>query len=145
MALPVLAADLDNDPPVRHGSAYDDPRYADLYGSAPPIPRERVYRYDDRREDYRWDDQRRASACASKDVISSRLERDGWGEFTNPQVIDRARATVDARRPNGRPFRLEVDRCSGEILATRPLDAQRYGSNQDRYGNYADGGRRPSY
>lgn len=33
------AADLNYyDPPQRHGSAYDDPRYADLYGYAPPPP-----------------------------------------------------------------------------------------------------------
>ena len=61
---PVQAADLFNeDQPPRTGSAYDDPRYADLYGQTPrprprvetyrpyegvPIPRERVYRDDER-------------------------------------------------------------------------------------------------
>ncbi len=34
-----VAADLNyDDPPQRYGSAYDDPRYADLYGHAPPPP-----------------------------------------------------------------------------------------------------------
>ena len=56
------AADLDQGPPPdRYGSAYDDPRYADIYRRqepppyavpppppyAAPVPRERVYRDDD--------------------------------------------------------------------------------------------------
>jgi hypothetical protein len=64
------AADLyDNPPPDRYGSAYEDPRYADIYRypgpgpapyavappprpylgpyAGPPIPRERIYRDDD--------------------------------------------------------------------------------------------------
>jgi hypothetical protein len=68
------AADLDEGPPAdqRSGSAYDDPRYAEMYRypdpapryreprpyderyAAPPIPRERVYRdEEDEREGYR--------------------------------------------------------------------------------------------
>lgn len=143
------AADLYSyDAPPAYGSAYDDPRYADLYGrqaprvetyreeyreyGAAPIPRAPVYRerYADR-------------GCPSKDEISRRLERDGWRGFHNPQVIDRQVATIDAQRPNGRPFRLEVDRCTGEILAERPLDRPRYGYSYDGYGPYAEYGRRP--
>jgi hypothetical protein len=162
------AADLyRDDPPPRAGTAYDDPRYADLYGEGPrprhrvetyreyapavPLPRERVYR-DDRRDD-RYEHDRRYSerdprdrqaraGCPSKDEISRMLESDGWSRFNNPQVLDKATATVDAQRPNGRPYRLEVDRCSGEILAVRPLDGQRYGE-QDRYGAYTGDPRRP--
>ncbi len=150
------AADLfRDDPPLRSGAAYEDPRYADLYGSGPqprpraetyrpyepyaPVPRERVYRddrddYDPRRPSYDSRDNRTARGCPSKDEISRRLERDGWGGFQNPQVIDRNVATIDAQRVNGRPYRLEVDRCTGEIVAVRPIDEPRYGS---RYG-YAD-------
>jgi len=122
------AADLYDDGPARSGSAYDDPRYADIYGRTPP--RAHVYEYE--RETTRRAD----NGCPSKDEISRRLESDGWRGFTNPQVIDRHTASVDAQRPNGRPFRLEVDRCSGEILAARPLE-ERYGSRDyDRYGSY---------
>lgn len=166
------ATDLYNpDPPARHGSAYDDPRYADLYGHPPPrgetyrryenpapdrrdnyagpIPRERVYRDDDDRGGYdrRYADQGRAG-CPSKDQISRRLERDGWSGFNNPHVIDRDTATVDARRPNGRPFQLQLDRCTGEVLSARPLDQRRfsddrrYGDEPGRTGAYADDSRR---
>ncbi len=37
-AVSASAADLYRDQPDRYGSAYDDPRYADLYGKAPPPP-----------------------------------------------------------------------------------------------------------
>jgi hypothetical protein len=159
------AADLYNEdaPPPRSGSAYEDPRYADLYGYGPrprprieeyrpydnvPVPRERVYRDDERGpgpggRPYagdRFEPGRSArAACPTKDEISRALERDGWSGFHNPQVLDRETATIDAQRPNGRPFRLEVDRCTGDILAARPLD-QRYGGG-DRFGPYADGRR----
>src|SRR5215813_9945628 len=62
------AADLDEGPPPdRYGSAYDDPRYADIYKypspppyavpaprpyAAPPVPREGVYRDEEYGPDY---------------------------------------------------------------------------------------------
>jgi hypothetical protein len=149
VAVQASAADLYNDaPPPSYGSAYDDPRYADLYGRPPA----RVESY--RSESYRSYEpapppqpihrERYAEQCPSKHEISRMLERDGWSGFRNPQVIDRSIATIDAQRPNGRPFRLEVDRCSGAVLAERPLDRPRYGGYQsDGYGPYAEYGRRP--
>jgi hypothetical protein len=165
------AADLYRDDPLpRSGAAYEDPRYADLYGNAPPprprvetyrpyeprtyepqgpIPRERVYR-DDRDDAYepRYSrvepprDRRSARGCPSKDEISRMLGNDGWGQFQNPQVIDRNIATIDATRPNGKPYRLEVDRCTGEILAIRPLEGPRYGSADPGNAPYAGEPRR---
>ena len=126
------AADLYDDAPVRRGSAYDDPRYADMYGR-PPAPPQRAYEYD------REPQPRRAQNCPSKDEISRRLERDGWDGFKNPQLIDRDTATIDARRPSGRPYRLEVDRCTGEILAARPLELPRYSADERPYRDYAYG------
>jgi hypothetical protein len=148
VARPAIAADLYSDaPPPSYGSAYDDPRYADLYGRPPA----RVESY--RSESYRSYEpapppppihrERYAEQCPSKHEISRMLERDGWSGFRNPQVIDRNVATIDAQRPNGRPFRLEVDRCSGAVLAERPLDRPRYGYQGDGYGPYAEYGRRP--
>ena len=150
---PALAADLyGDDPRPSYGSAYDDPRYADLYGRAPP----RAESY--RTESYRTEpnrsydpapqrapayQERYAEKCPSKHEISRSLERDGWHGFRNPQIIDRDVATIDAQRDNGRPFRLEVDRCTGVILAERPLDRPRYGYQGDGYGPYAEYGRRP--
>jgi hypothetical protein len=167
-AISAHAADLYRDDPLpRSGAAYEDPRYADLYGNAPPprprvetyrpyeprayephpyeprgpVPRERVYRdnRDDAYEPPRYSrvepprDSRSARGCPSKDEISRMLGSDGWGQFQNPQVIDRNIATIDAQRPNGKPYRLEVDRCTGEILAIKPLDGPRYGSAEPSY------------
>jgi hypothetical protein len=170
--LAAQAADLYRDDPLpRSGAAYEDPRYADLYGNAPPprprvetyrpyephrfdqngpIPRERVYRdeRDDAYEPPRYSraepprDSRSARGCPSKDEISRTLGNDGWGQFQNPQVIDRNIATIDATRPNGKPYRLEVDRCTGEILAIRPLEGPRYGSADPGYAPYAGEPRR---
>ncbi len=164
--LAAQAADLYRDDPLpRSGAAYEDPRYADLYGNAQPsrprvetyrpyephgpIPRERVYR-DDRDDAYdpRYSraepprDSRSARGCPSKDEISRNLGNDGWGQFQNPQVIDRNIASIDATRPNGKPYRLEVDRCTGEILAIRPLEGPRYGSADPGYAPYAGEPRR---
>ena len=142
------AADLyGDDPRPTYGSRYVDPRYAERYdrGDAyrpdnrffeSPPPRAGIYRED------RFAERPRGS-CPSKDEISQTLERDGWRGFHNPQVIDRERATVDAQRPNGRPFRLEVDRCTGQVLAERPLDTPRYGYRGDGFVPYAEYGRRP--
>ena len=138
------AADLYSDDTGRtYGSGYDDHRYADLYGRVEehrflepaPIPRAYVYRGERSAES--------RSGCPSKDEISRRLESDGWRRFHNPQLLDRDRATVDAQRPSGRPFRLEVDRCTGDILAERPLDRPRYGYRSDGFVPYAGYERRP--
>jgi hypothetical protein len=165
------AADLYRDPPDRYGSAYDDPRYADLYGrapppralpptyeppyrygyNAPPIPREPVYRHDDRPRyaETHPDRPRMYSArpgCVPKEEVRHALQRDGWSDFHDAQVIDRDTATVRARRPGGRLFELNIDRCTGEIVASRPLD-HRFAPRADYdYGpSYGEGYGRRSY
>ncbi len=149
-AASALAADLDDryEPGPRHGSAYDDPRYADLYGRPPtppppqyghaypqpPIPSAPIYRDHDRYmppPDRRYAetqprDAYRHSGCAAKDEIQHQLKRDGWHSFHDPRVIDRDTAFVKARRPSGRLYEIKLDRCSGDILASRPLEAPSY-------------------
>ena len=124
---PVMAADLDEGPPDRYGSAYDDPRYADIYrypDERRPVPRAPVYgdRYDDDRDDYR--EPRRYSykdprpyhgACVPREQIKYRLQDRGWHDFRDPEIRGEI-ATFVARRPSGRAFELTVDRCSGEIV-----------------------------
>ena len=130
---PVMAADLDEGPPDRYGSAYDDPRYADIYRypeERRPMPHAPVYgdRYDDDREDYReprrysYKDPRpiTAPACrASRSSIACRIA--GWHDFRDPEIRGET-ATFIARRPSGRAFELTLDRCSGEIVNVRRLD-----------------------
>jgi len=147
------AADLDEGPPPgRYGSAYDDPRYADIYKyprppayapppgpvyGGPPIPRERVYRdrddYYDRGDDraprrYSYAEPRRpyAEGCVPREEVKERLLRQGWQDFHDGSVRGDV-ATVHARRPSGRPFLLTIDRCSGDIVSARPLEGRPYG------------------
>ena len=154
----VRAADLDDGPPPdRYGSAYDDPRYADIYRYpkgpeygvpryAPrpyvvPVPRERVYRDDD--DDYVRPPPRRysyvdpappyAGHCLPREVIRHRLADRGWHDFHAAELRGEV-ALVHARRPSGRLFALKVDRCSGDVLSASPLEG--------RFGPYAHGPRR---
>ncbi len=149
------AADLyDAPPPDRYGSAYDDPRYADIYKyppprpyaapprayeryAEPPIPRERVYREDERyyepkylpgprRYSYAEPPRGYADRCVPREVVKDRLLRAGWHDFHDGDVQGDI-ATVRARRPSGRLFALAIDRCSGEIVSAEPLEPRRFG------------------
>jgi hypothetical protein len=137
------AADLDDGPPPdRYGSAYDDPRYADIYkypkgpGYAPyvgPLPRERVYRdddevdYDARPRRYSYTEPAPyAGRCLPRELVKERLLSRGWHDFHQGDIRGEV-ATVHARRPSGRLFLLSFDRCSGEVLSARPLEGRPFG------------------
>jgi hypothetical protein len=163
--LPAQAADLDEryEPGPRYGSAYEDPRYADLYGRPPapppsyghpyparPIPPAPIYRDHERYDPpyRRYSDAPRSyahEACTPKDEIQHRLRSEGWNSFHEPRVIDRNTAFVNARRPSGRLFELKLDRCSGTILASRPLEPRRYYGPYTYYGPNTYGEYRPPY
>ena len=137
----VRAADLDEGPPPDRYGAYEDPRYTDMYAHpqpppaylpppryAPPVPPGYIHR--DYGDDYDRDDYRRpyaystppdyGRACAPREVIRERLLREGWHHFRDAEERGEF-ATIIARRPDGQPFALTVDRCSGEIVNARPL------------------------
>ena len=148
------AADLYDSPPRdRYGSAYDDPRYADIYKYPkppayavpppyagpyvrPPVPRERVYREDeeyyarpyDGPRRYSYDEPRRryAGPCLPREAIKEQLLRQGWQDFHDGDARGDI-ATVRARRPSGRLFALTIDRCTGEIVNADPLEPRRFG------------------
>ena len=145
------AADLDyGDAPRQHyGAAYDDPRYADIYGRshgpsyspryAPhaeyvPVPREPVYRdraYDDDRHGERYSEALPPSyghrtGCVPRQQIRHQLERQGWSGFFAAEPRGDI-AALKARRPDGRVFALRIDRCTGEIVDARPVAPQGYG------------------
>ncbi len=135
------AADLDYGrvpPPDRYGSAYDDPRYRDLYGPEParpyayapePYAPRRDHRYDERpsgplppgfvyRDRFAGDYDER---CLPRHVIKKRLHREGWSNFQDIDLRGDV-ARVEARRENGDLFKLKVDRCTGDILKAELLE-----------------------
>ena len=171
------AADLDYRaiPQERYGSAYDDPRYADLYAPTPPrapvvqhhaygyapIPREPVYRPDYSRQDYSRQDYTRhdepryqprydepvaprtygyqpypqaapryaeRSDCTTPRAAQRMLEQDGWRDFANLTLRGET-AVINARRPDGRAFELQLNRCTGDLISARPLGNRPYGPN----------------
>jgi hypothetical protein len=136
----VRAADLDEGPPPDRYGAYEDPRYTDMYARPQPppayLPPPRYapvhpgYVHRDYGDDYDRDDYRRpyaystppdyGRACTPREVIRERLLREGWHHFRDAEERGEF-ATIIARRPDGQPFALTVDRCSGEIVNARPL------------------------
>jgi hypothetical protein len=145
MSTGAFAADLDEGPPPdRRGSAYDDPRYADIYRypdrppppyAGPPPSRGPVYRdYDDDRDDYgpprqySYRDRGPAYAerCVPREEVRHRLTRQGWQDFHDVDLRGEV-ATVRARRPSGRLFDLTIHRCSGDVVSVRPLEPRPFG------------------
>ncbi len=145
-AAPALAADLGYGypPSDRYKSAYEDSRYRDIFGPPPSrtaqpyVDEEEVEEryasedtrgyhgrevYDDKRiitrRSYSYGEPA-VPGCAPRSVIRDRLLRDGWHDFQELDVR-RGVAVVEARRPNGLPYRLKIDRCSGDIVSAHPL------------------------
>lgn len=148
---PGQAADLYDSPPSRHGSAYDDPRYADIYRHPPSRKdhyEERYERRDRHDDDDRYDRYDRKGylrpfdrgprhagrhyGCVPRHAIRERLSGDGWHDFHDLELSGGI-AYVKARRPGGRQFDLKVDRCTGDIVDARPVSSS--------YGPYAYGRR----
>lgn len=111
------AADLDDDYPRPHagyskdywGDTEDEPRYSERY----------------------------ESRCLPRHVVRKRLADAGWYDFgqaepQGPVVV------VDARLDTGRRYRLRIDRCSGEVVAARPLHSARAYARHWRYDRYDD-------
>ena len=145
-ARPVAAADLDygyGPAPDRYASAYEDPRYRDLYAPEPapgyryaprpyvavppppgPVPPGYVYRGPDRFAEWGPDeDWRYGAGCLPRREIKRRLVDEGWRDFHDLDIA-RSTARVKARRPNGDLFQLKVDRCNGEVLRADALYRQ---------------------
>lgn len=95
-------------------------RAADLYDYPPSIKDEPYDRYGDRDDDR--DRHARVPDCVPREVVRRRLHADGWSDFEMPDPRG-AFVVVDARRPSGRLFSLRIDRCSGEVVLARPLEA----------------------
>ncbi|MBS0242389.1 MAG: hypothetical protein JSS20_09445 [Proteobacteria bacterium] len=128
------AADLDYGyvpPPDRYSSAYEDPRYRDLYAPEPrpyayappppsaPVPPGYVYRGPDRSAG--WNEGPYGAGCLPRHEIKRRLNSDGWRDFYDLEAFN-GYVRVKARRPNGDLFALKVDRCTGDVLRADVLD-----------------------
>jgi hypothetical protein len=122
MSTGALAADLDDEgpPPYRHGSAYDDPRYADIYRypdrPTPPYagkyrPPAAVYRDEDdddygpppRRHSYADRGPGYADRCVPRAEIKHRLLRQGWHDYDPNLRGDLARTRAPPERAPVRP------------------------------------------
>ncbi|MGQ0671470.1 MAG: hypothetical protein ACT4N2_01125 [Hyphomicrobium sp.] len=109
------------------GDGYRDDRYRDA-----PYP----YRGSTKDGDYlpppdrrpRFSDADRYTqpGCAPRWQVRNRLEAYGWRNFQKIAVRPRV-VILRAERPNGRPFDLKLDRCSGEVVDQRPARLPRYG------------------
>ncbi len=97
--VPAQAADLD----------YDAPRYGSL----------KDY-YGDREPDWR---QRRSARndCVPREFVREELRADGWRDFRDPRPRGDLFVVEARRKRSGRLFVLSIDRCSGDVLAARPL------------------------
>ena len=140
------AADLDYGrmPADRYSEAYEDPRYRDLYAPEPP---RRAYDSYDRRHPvppgyvYRDNPANRygSANCLPREAVRERLVSDGWRDFQGFDMRgDTAR--INARRPNGDLYALNVDRCSGDIVGSRIIERAGAGPYA-----YEDGPRRSTY
>ena len=139
MSTGAAAADLDDGPRLdRDYSAYDDPRYRDIYRYPDRLPPYAAYRDDDDDNDdddyrprprhYSYADRGPAHGdrCVPRKTIKRQLLGDGWQDFHDPDLRGDL-ASVRARRPSGRLFDLTIDRCTGEIVNARPLEPRPYG------------------
>lgn len=167
LALPLLggtaasAADIyDRNYVPRQGTAYDDPRYADIYGrdhppryTAPPPysnhyvqppphhgsrdrygylpPLPEAPRFDQRQH---YPRRHAEPGCLPREQVRQMLIDDGWREFQDIEISG-GFARVTARRSNGNAYRLKVDRCTGEIARADLIDRQP-GSYAGRHGYY---------
>ena len=59
--------------------------------------------------------------CLSHQELHRELIRDGWSDFED-FTLRGQHAFVVARRPNGTLYRLEVDRCAGEVVSANRID-----------------------
>lgn len=59
--------------------------------------------------------------CLSHHELHRELIRDGWSDFRDLKIHGKI-AFVSARRPNGTLYRLEVDRCAGEVVSAERVD-----------------------
>ena len=129
------AADLDDGglpPPPWRGGAYGSSPYPPP-GIVPP-PSYRDHHDDD-------DDDDRAHSrysgpphgdCVHSEKVRDRLTNHGWRNFHDTRPVSATAVVMRARRPNGRLYELRLNRCSGEIIAIRPLEIRPYGAYAHR-------------
>lgn len=139
------AADIHDRYAPRTAAPYDDPRYEDVFSHpAPPASRYAEPRYEAPRHfepprDHYYPRTDRYGylapmnppshshygapidpRCVPRGEIKRGLVNEGWRDFHELEFRGRL-ALINARRPNGQLYALQLDRCSGEIVGARPL------------------------
>jgi hypothetical protein len=118
-------------PPIANGKGFREPAYppaaSNGKGFAEPAYAAPRYAY-------------REPRCVPRRVVRRRLRAQGWYDFyrfrpRGPIMV------VRARRAPGRPFKLTIDRCSGQIVEARALRRWRlgpfaFGPRRGRYWSY---------
>lgn len=104
LATSAVAGDRGYPEPRSYDQEFGNRGYVEPRGSTKddPGPPPRVYRES-------------APSCVPRQVLIRRLIDDGWRDFDDPWTGGPI-VVVFARRPNGEPYRLKIDRCSGEIV-----------------------------
>ncbi|MCL4766477.1 MAG: hypothetical protein KJZ80_09620 [Hyphomicrobiaceae bacterium] len=118
------------------GPSHARPRFEEPYryaepGHPPPYrwPRDRRWRGEylepmHRAPGFQDHRIRRAHAppgCTRRQEIRRELIRDGWSDLHDLDLGGEV-AFATARRPNGQLYRLEIDRCGGDILRARRIE-----------------------
>jgi hypothetical protein len=97
--VPAQAADLD----------YGAPRYRSL----------KDY-YGDREPDW-WQRRSARNVCVPREFLREELRAGGWRDFRDPRPRGDVIVVEARRKRSGRLFVLSIDRCSGYVVASRPL------------------------
>ena len=125
----------------RNDYSYDDRQYRerdrDRYRGSlkdndylEPMERHPRYSEDEGRANGRY-------GCTPRDQIRQRLLAEGWRNVQRVHVRPNV-VVIRAYRPSGRAFELQLDRCTGEVLAQRPSRFGPFGAYQQgprRYGS----------
>ena len=112
---------------------YVEPRYdarPGYYDDRPRVPTNRYGYLEPMNPRYQH---RPEPSCMPHGEIRRALINEGWRDFQDLELRGEV-ARVQARRPNGQLYALKVDRCSGEIVHSQPLqDGRSPYAYRDRY------------
>ena len=103
-----------------YGEPYDPPRHGKWRGEyLEPLPPPQEF------DSYRPRKAYLPPACLPRHEIRRALADDGWSDLQDFDFGKR-RGFLTARRPNGSLYRLEIDRCDGDVVRAERIDADEH-------------------